>query len=64
MHFFQSQGIKVMRYDAYSTNSVYLKLDYGLLYTLRISDHPGKRYLAYRFNVIRGYHGPKRVKTN
>jgi hypothetical protein len=61
--FFHSQGIKVMRYDAFSTNSVYLKLDYGLLYSVRISDHPGKRYLSYRFNAIYHYHGPRYVDS-
>lgn len=61
--YFQNQGIRVMRYDAYSTNSVYLKLDYGALYSIRISDHRGKKYLNYRFNVTKGYRGKKRVAT-
>lgn len=42
----------IHRYDAYSTNSVYLKFDYGVANSLRISDHPGKRYLKYRYNII------------
>lgn len=63
VHFFQSQGIKVMRYKAYSTSSVYLKLDYGMLYTMRISDHPGKKYLRYRYNIIKGYHGERYIPT-
>ncbi|WP_268914071.1 hypothetical protein [Lentilactobacillus sp. SPB1-3] len=63
INFFQSQGIKVMRYDAYSTNSIYLKLDYGLLYSIRLSDHQGKEHLNYRFNVIMHYEGPKYVAT-
>lgn len=42
----------IHRYDAYSTNSVYLKFDYGIANSLRISDHPGKRYLKYRYNII------------
>jgi len=54
----QKQGIKIMRYDAYSTNSVYLKLDYGVLYSVRLSDHKGKQYLNYRFNATYGYKGP------
>ncbi len=64
VHFFQSQGIKVMRYDAYSTSSIYLKLDYGMLYTMRISDHPGKKYLRYRYNIIKGYHGRRYEPTD
>lgn len=59
----QSKGIKVMRYDAYSSNSIYLKFDYGLLYTLRLSDHRGKRHLVYRFNAIYGYKGPGARET-
>lgn len=57
VHFLQSQGIKAMRYDAYSTNSIYLKLDYGVCGPLRISDHPGYEWLKYRFNVIKGKRG-------
>lgn len=44
-------GFKVQRYDAYSTNSIYLKLDYGVCNSIRISDHPGKKYLKYRYNI-------------
>ena len=32
----------IHRYDAYSTNSIYLKFDYRVAKSLRISDHPGK----------------------
>ncbi|WP_328797515.1 hypothetical protein [Lactiplantibacillus plantarum] len=64
VNFFRSRGIKVMRYNAFSTNSVYLKLDYGLLYSVRISDHRGKRHLQYRFNAIDGYPGPGTMPTN
>ena len=38
-------GIVIQRYDAYSTDSVYLKLDYGVCNSIRISNHNGKRYL-------------------
>lgn len=31
--------VVIHRYDAYSTNSVYLKFDYGVGNSLRISDH-------------------------
>ena len=44
----------IQRYDAYSTNSVYLKLDYGVCNSIRISDHEGKSNLAYRYNLIIG----------
>lgn len=42
----------IHRYDAYSTNSIYLKFDYGVANSLRISDHPGKQHLRYRFNLM------------
>lgn len=42
----------IHRYDSYSTNSIYLKFDYGVACSLRISDHDGKRHLRYRFNIL------------
>lgn len=39
--------VLIHRYDAYSTNSVYLKFDYGVANSLRIADHAGKKHLAY-----------------
>ena len=48
------EGIVVMRYDAYSSDSVYLKLDDGVLGTIRISDHKGKKHLKYKYNLILG----------
>lgn len=50
----KAEGFKVQRYDAYSTQSVYLKLDYGVGNSIRISDHLGKRHLAYRYNLVEG----------
>lgn len=44
-------GVVVQRYDAYSTNSIYLKLDYGVCNSIRISDHRGKKHLKYRYNI-------------
>lgn len=44
--------VVIHRYDAYRTNSIYLKFDYGVANSLRISDHPGKKYLKYRYNVL------------
>ena len=52
-------GFIVHRYDAFSTNSVYLKLDYGLSCGIRISDHQGKKKYSYRFNVLKDYKGKK-----
>lgn len=48
----KTNGFSIHRYDAYSTNSIYLKLDYGVCNSIRISDHEGKQHLKYRYNVI------------
>lgn len=49
----QLQGkVIIHRYDSFTTNSIYLKFDYGVANSLRISDHPGKQYLKYRFNLM------------
>ena len=53
-----AEGFTVQRYNAYTTNSIYLKLDYGVCNSVRISDHPGKKYLKYRYNIgsfVKGY---------
>lgn len=49
---FLKEGFNVQIYEAYSTSSVYIKLDYGLSNSIRISDHKGKKHLRYRFNVL------------
>ena len=49
----------VHRYDAYSTSSIYLKLDYGVACGIRIADHPGKKKYSYRFNIIKDFKGDK-----
>lgn len=52
-------NLTVCRYDAHSTSSIYLKLDYGVACGIRIADHPGKKKYSYRFNVIKDYKGDK-----
>lgn len=44
----------IQQYESYSTNSVYIKLDYGVLNSIRISDHKGKKHLKYKYNLIIG----------
>ena len=44
-------GFTVHRYNAVTTNSIYLKLDYGVCCGIRIADHNGKKKYHYRFNV-------------
>ena len=43
----------IHRYDSCSTNSIYLKFDYGVACSLRISDHDGYKHLDYRFNILK-----------
>lgn len=50
----KDHGFIIQRYDSYSTDSVYLKLDYGVCNSIRISDHEGKKHLCYRYNMIIG----------
>lgn len=57
----KEEGIRVMRYDAYSSNSIYLKLDDGVLGTIRISDHPGKKHLKYKYNLMKNGTRHKKV---
>ena len=54
-----NMGFIVHRYDAYSTDSIYLKLDFGVCCGIRISNHQGKKKYHYRFNVIKDYEGDK-----
>ena len=54
-----SIGFIVHRYNAHSTSSIYLKLDYGLSCGIRIADHLGKKKYSYRFNIIKDYVGDK-----
>lgn len=48
----KAESFTIQRYDAFSTNSIYLKLDYGVCNSLRISDHKGKDHLDYRYNLL------------
>lgn len=48
----KKEGFTIQRYDAYSTNSIYLKLDFGVCNSIRISDHKGKDGLSYKYNLL------------
>lgn len=49
--YMKKAGVIVQRYDAMSTLSIYLKFDFGLANSMRISDHRGKDNLTYKYNV-------------
>ena len=48
------EGFILQYYQAYSTASCYIKLDYGVSNSIRISDHKGKGKYPYRFNLMLG----------
>ena len=50
--------IHVLRYDSITTESIYLKFDYGMSGSLRISSHSGKDGLSYTFNILKGLNEP------
>ena len=46
------EGFILQYYSAYSTSSCYIKLDYGVSNSIRISDHKGKDKYLYKFNLM------------
>lgn len=49
------EGAVIHRYDARSSNSIYIKIDAGLVGTVRISDHlsnGSRKKLGYRYNLL------------
>ena len=58
------EGFRVHYYKSYTTQSHYFKLDGGLAHSLRVSDHPGKRHLEYRFNLFINGNGKEVIKTD
>lgn len=60
----KEQDFTVMRYDSYSSNSVYLKINDGVVGTIRISDHHGYKHLKYRYNLIIGVEKHKTLEGN
>lgn len=58
------QGFIIHKYKAFSTCSIYLKLDYGACNSIRISDHTGYEHLSYKYNINQkcGYPGWRKDK--
>lgn len=46
------KGFIVHMYQAVTSSSIYIKLDYGASYTIRISDHKGIPKYDYRYNLM------------
>ena len=47
-----AKGFVIHRYDACTSNSIYLRLDYGVCRGVRISDHPSRKKCKMRYNVV------------
>lgn len=47
----KEEGVIIQYYSSLKSKSVYLKLDFGVLKSVRISDHPGQKHLKYRYNI-------------
>lgn len=50
--------VSILRYDSKISESIYLKFDYGMSGSLRISAHDSKKDLSYTFNIIKGLTKP------
>lgn len=46
------KGFVLYYYKAYSTSSCYIKLDFGVCQSIRISDHKGIEKYKYTFNLL------------
>lgn len=57
-----NEGIILQRYNSTSTNSVYLKADFGLAHSVRISDHGNKDRRLHKYNVIKGTRKIRKTK--
>lgn len=58
----KEEGFILQGYESVTTNSFYLKLDYGVMKTIRISDHPAKSHLKYRYNIGPHHHKKEYVR--
>jgi len=47
----EKEDFYIQKYESYSSESIYLKFDFGVANSLRISDHKGKHYLKYHYNI-------------
>lgn len=54
INFLTDNDFTVHVFRAKSSNSTYIKMDYGANYSIRISDHRGNPKYDYRFNLMMG----------
>jgi hypothetical protein len=61
----KARGFVVHRTDAVNSTSAYLKVDYGVMNTVRISDHKGAgEKLDFRFNILSPIQEPYRTRMS
>lgn len=56
------EGFIVHFYQAMTSSSIYMKLDYGASYSIRISNHKGIPKYDYRYNLMMGMSPAKTKK--
>jgi hypothetical protein len=57
-------GLVIQMYEASTSNSIYLKLDYGIAGSIRISDHHShKAEFPYRYNILKYFSEPMEIAT-
>lgn len=47
-----NKGLTLHYYKALTTNSCYIKVDFGVCNSIRIADHRGKEKYKYKFNLM------------
>lgn len=52
INYVKSKDISVLRYDSKSSRSIYLKFDYGMAGSLRLSDSISEKDIHYTFNIL------------
>lgn len=57
-----SAHFHILYYESMTTKSHYIKIDYDICNSIRISDHNGKKKLIYRYNVLQKNTGRKENK--
>jgi hypothetical protein len=65
----KEKGFVIQRHDLYEDDlsrdkSVYLRLDYGVVGTIRISSKKGKEYVNHQYNIILNQKDPRFIIRN
>lgn len=63
VHELSKNGVTVQRYNSKTSNSIYLKLDYGVLDSIRISDHKENGETKYKYNMLSACESPTKKRS-